>query len=124
MFLYYREYILPSENIFSKTNANNKFVILINNDLEIKLLVSINKGIECILLGLISITLIIINVWGIVYKCTYKKNIPTKFDVSKLSTFRSEKSYINNPIRFYCLKLIVLLFQCPQNFILLNTNLP
>jgi len=62
MFSYYREYILPSENIFSKTTENNKFVIPINNDLENKPLVSINNGIECILLGLISIELIIISV--------------------------------------------------------------
>jgi len=36
MYSNYSEYILPSENIFSKTLVNNKFVILINNDLENK----------------------------------------------------------------------------------------
>jgi len=67
-----REYILPSENIFSKTNEQNKIVILRNNDLENKSLVSINNGVECVLIGLIRTRLIIINVRGIVYKCVKK----------------------------------------------------
>jgi len=51
-----------------------------------------------------------------------KKNIPNEFDLSKLSKFRTEKSYTNNSIRVYYFELIILL--CSQNVMILNTNLP